>query len=333
MLRVRLELPRKSFVISIDLQVPTGKIYCLYGPSAAGKSSILAAIAGFERGYSTGYVDLDGRVLVDTSTQPQIDIPVWRRQMAYLEQSARLFPHLTVEQNLLYGASRLSRSEFVDFVDELGLEDYLNFHPSQLSGGLIQRVALGRSLATRPAVLLLDEPFSALDWNSRHSLQDLLLRLRHRFLLTMVLVTHQLTEAQRLADQIVLVDQGQILQIGTPTELMEKPTSWRAAQLLGYRHLLPASGQKAYAIHTDRIVLGDAPNLGPTARGKVAEIIWYEGQQRARVELNFPWQETVEMPLSARDNVQPGDLLALTFVRPPLFPLEEEIKSNYGTHT
>ncbi|RIV24144.1 ABC transporter ATP-binding protein [Alicyclobacillaceae bacterium I2511] len=323
MLQVHLEIYRKSIVIFADLQVPTGEIYCLYGPSAGGKSSILAAIAGFESTYSTAIISLDERILVDTTSHPPVHVPIWQRRMVYLEQSARLFPHLTVTENLLYGTSQVSSKEFAELVAELGLQDYLTYKPSQLSGGLIQRVALGRALATHPAVLLLDEPFSALDWHARHSLQDLLLRLQRRAPITMVLVTHQLTEAQRLADQIALVDKGHVLQVGTPTHLMANPISWRAAQLLGYGWLLPAPGGQAYAIHSDQIVLGETPELGPTGQGVVVEIFWREGQRRVRVDLQSPWLETVEVPLSASDGVRLGDLLALTFVQPPRFSLAQ----------
>jgi ABC-type sulfate/molybdate transport systems ATPase subunit len=319
-LELRLELPRKSFTVSVDLQVQTNSVFCLFGPSATGKSSILSVIAGFETAYKDAYLSIDGKVLADTRTGPGNFYPPWRRGIGYLEQSARLFPHLTVAQNILYGAPRGPVDAwFEDIVESLDLRDYLAVRPRQLSGGLTQRVALARALAARPRVLLLDEPFSALDWMARRVLQNFVLAVHHKFPMTIVLVTHQLTEAQRMANTIALIDQGQILQTGSPSNLMESPSSWRVAQLLGYISILRGSDGGQYALHPDRMIIGRQPSLGISVDALIHDIVWKEGRQCALVKLQAPWetQETIEVNLAPTDNVQAGEYVPITFVHPP----------------
>ncbi|MFB5192420.1 ABC transporter ATP-binding protein [Alicyclobacillus fastidiosus] len=320
MLELQLKLPRRSFTVSVDLRIQTNSIFCLFGPSATGKSSILSVIAGFETDYEDVYLAIDGEVLANTNLKSGGFCPPWRRGIGYMEQSARLFPHLTVEQNILYGVARRPMDRWsADIIDFLDLRDYLSVRPRQLSGGLTQRVALARALAAKPRVLLLDEPFSALDWMARRALQDLVLTLHQSFPMTIVLVTHQLTEAQRMADTIALMDRGQILQTGSPGDLMASPSSWRAAQLLGYASLFRDSDDVQYAIHPDRIVVGRQPNHGITVDANVHQVIWHEGHQRAVLLLKAPWQteQMIEVNLAPTDNVQVGAKVPITFVHPP----------------
>ncbi|GEO26505.1 hypothetical protein AAC03nite_22900 [Alicyclobacillus acidoterrestris] len=322
MLELSLQLPRKSFSVSVDLLIEKGVVFCLFGPSAAGKSSILSFIAGFETGYDKAYLAIDGNVLTDTTSEASVFSPPWQRGVGYMEQSARLFPHLTVEQNILYGVRGQRDAHIDDIITFLELENYLSARPSQLSGGLTQRVALARALATKPRVLLLDEPFSALDAIARRALQNLVLNVHQQFPMTIVLVTHQLTEAQRMADQIALIDKGAILQVGSPNELMESPSSWRAAQLLGYVAYLQTFAGQAYALHPDKAVLGRHTDIGICVDARICDMVWHEGRRRALIQFRGAkgekMDEVMEVNLAPTDVAEVGDSVPVTFIRPPV---------------
>lgn len=319
MLHLLLELPRKAFTVTVDLRVATNSVFCLFGPSATGKSSILSVIAGFETNCRRAYLTIDDEILTDTDTRTFI--PPWRRGIGYMEQSARLFPNMTVEQNILYGAPRGKGGDWYErIVDELELRDYLGTRPQHLSGGLTQRVALARAIVPKPRVLLLDEPFSALDWMSRRDLQDLVKSVHHEFPTTIIFVTHQLTEAQRLADQIALIDEGRILQTDTPNQLMENPVSWRCAQLMGYTTALRGSDGHRYAVHPDRVILGHHPNMGLPLKAVVRDAAWYEGRRRVRLALVDGGNavEPFDITISAVDEVNIGEEIAITLHHPPV---------------
>ncbi|WP_067618140.1 ATP-binding cassette domain-containing protein [Alicyclobacillus acidiphilus] len=320
MLRFSLELPRRHFTVSVDLTVAKYAIHGLFGASATGKSSVLSAIAGFETGYRRMFLAMDDDVLVDTEAAPNIVRPAWQRGIAYLTQATKLFPHMSVMQNVLYGAAPDSDEKWIDSVLEaLDLRGYLSSRPQQLSGGLAQRVALARALVSRPRVLLLDEPFSALDWMSRQTLQELVHAVHRQFGMTTIFVTHQLTEAQRLADTMSLIDEGRILQTGSPRELLESPGSWRAAQLMGYSGRIRDGAGRCYAIHADRTWLSHRPDLGISFDSIVQDIMWYEGRQRASVTPCRPWESEgpLYVTLPPDQSVQPGDCVTITAIAPP----------------
>lgn len=315
MLQLKLELPRKNFVISVDLHVQAGTILCLFGPSATGKSSILSTIAGFEKNYTNAHLSIDGQTLVDSNAKPAVWCPPWRRHIGYMEQSPRLFPHLNVQQNIFYGVSKDGDAEWIHrIIEAVGIKDVLTMRPKQLSGGMAQRVALARALAVRPRLLLLDEPFSALDWAARRALQDLVIDVQQQFSMTLILVTHQLTEAQKMANRIALIDQGVILQTGSPSELMEQPVSWQAAQLLGYTAAVQGDNGKPFFIHPDQVVLGEHPHMGVPVQGIVTDVTWYEGRRRVRVALTPPWtaSQDPEIHLSSTDELQRHQSITFT---------------------
>lgn len=321
MLQLNLELPRKQFVIAVDLTVETGEALCLFGPSATGKSSILSAIAGFEKGYNKAYLKVDDHVLMATEAKPRLITPPWKRKMGYMEQSARLFPHLNVEQNILYGvAGQVDHDWVARIIDAVGLKNDLALNPKEISGGMAQRVALARALAVKPNVLLLDEPFSALDWESRRTLQDLVRQVKRDFSMTMILVTHQLTEAQRMADHIALIDQGRILQIGTPNDLIERPASFSAAKLMGYTSVIQNGEGDTFLVHPDQVLLGSEPEMGIPIEAVVQEVLWYEGKRRVQLTLCPPWtaQGNVEVNLTSTTAapLNIGHPITLTLTRP-----------------
>ncbi len=210
----------------------------LLGPSGAGKSLTLRAIAGLLRPDS-GRIEVPDGVVFDSAAG--VDLPPQSRNVGYVVQNLALFPHLSVEENIGFALSRWPKRERQARVDELiemlgltGLDARL---PRAISGGQQQRVALGRALAARPRVLLLDEPFTALDAPIRNVLRREVASLRRQLGLLALFVTHDLQEAYALADRIAVYDQGQVLQFGGRDEVFGQPASVRVAQLLDARNI------------------------------------------------------------------------------------------------
>jgi molybdate transport system ATP-binding protein len=215
-------------------------ITILFGPSGAGKSTILDCIAGLQTPDS-GEIRLGDEVLFDA--QRRVAVPVNRRGLGYVFQSLALFPHLTVEQNVAYGLTRLGRSERRRQVSEL-LQAFHIAHlagrrPSQVSGGERQRVALARTLVVEPRALLLDEPLAALDLAVKTSIIDDL-RAWTRRRIPVLYVTHNREEVLALGEQILVVDNGGILARGTPHEVLRAPTQETLAQVAGFENIFEA---------------------------------------------------------------------------------------------
>ncbi len=328
-LRVSLQVQRKRFTVTLDTTVLEGAVYCLFGPSAAGKSSLLSALAGFERS-AAGIIRLGERVYLDSTSTTPVFAPPWTRPFGYVEQDAQLFPHLTVRGNITYGASagkhihgtkRPAGPGPYELAEAFGLTPYLDARPYTLSGGLKQRVALARALALRPTVLLLDEALSALDWNARRRLHDTLIELQRQLRFTMVLVTHQLNEAQYLSGRIGVLDQGRVLQEDSPDRLMDQPRSVRVASLLGYTAFIKTGNDLIAAIHPDRALLGRFPDRGVVFEATATGHVWNEGRRRLRAVL--PSQEVIEISLSPVDAYRAGEPIWITAVDPPVFPAPE----------
>lgn len=238
-----------------------------------------------------------------------------------VEQGALLFPHLTVGDNIAYsGKTRVEDPWLQSLVDKFGLFDYLGARPSDLSGGLSQRAVLARAMASRPRVLLLDEPFSALDSPLRRLLQDAILDWRQEQGATVILVTHQLAEAQRMADEMGVLVDGRILQQTTPEHLMAAPASWEVASRLGYTHRMQDSGGRTFALHPNRVALGSQGELGPVLSGSVIERFLHEGERRVAVEISeiagARRSLVVEISVPAVADIHKGDELTFTVVQP-----------------
>ena len=208
------------------------EVVVLFGHSGAGKSITLQTIAGLQRP-ERGRIVVGGRPVFD-STQG-IDLPPQRREVGYVVQELALFPHMTVAQNIAFGVpSGPGRDERVHrLLELLQIEELAARRPGTLSGGQRQRVALARALAREARVLLLDEPFSALDDALRVTLRRELLRLRKELGLTIIFVTHDLREAHLLADRLAVFDAGRILQFGPREEVFRRPSNRRVAVLTG----------------------------------------------------------------------------------------------------
>jgi molybdate transport system ATP-binding protein len=218
----------------------------LFGPSGAGKTLTLQCLAGLIRP-DAGRIVVDDRVLFDAATG--VDLPPQHRRVGYVFQGYALFPHLTVGQNVAFGlrdrprAERLARAAAV--MERLGLGGLEHRRPGELSGGQRQRVALGRALAIDPALLLLDEPLSALDAPLRRSLRDELRAILSGWGTAAVLVTHDFTEAYQLADRIVIYEGGRVIQSAPRAELLWQPASEAVARIMGLRNVRHGTVVKA----------------------------------------------------------------------------------------
>jgi len=217
-------------VKGIDLSIADGEFVVLVGPSGCGKSTTLRMVAGLED-ISEGTVSIDGRVVNDDTPK--------QRNIAMVFQNYAIYPHLTVGQNIGFGlyTSRMSKSEKEQRIAEaakvLGLDALLERRPSELSGGQRQRVAIGRAMVRDPVAFLFDEPLSNLDAQLRAQMRIEIKRLHQRLGTTIVYVTHDQIEAMTLADRIVMMRDGHILQVGTPTELYENPVDVFTARFIG----------------------------------------------------------------------------------------------------
>ena len=217
-------------VDAVSFTVPEGSLTVLLGPSGCGKSTILRLIAGLET-TTSGAIAIGGKEV--THRDPAT------RGVSMVFQSYALFPHLTVRENILFGLKVRSiakddrRARLAKAARMVGLADLLHRKPSQLSGGQRQRVALARSIVSRRPVCLMDEPLSNLDAKLRAEMRDEIRSLQQKLKLTMVYVTHDQVEAMTMADQVVLLQQGRVEQIGPPHALYEKPRTVFAAQFLG----------------------------------------------------------------------------------------------------
>jgi putative spermidine/putrescine transport system ATP-binding protein len=222
-------------VDDVSLAVRAGEIVALLGPSGCGKTTLLRVVAGFVR-QSAGSVRIDGK--------PVDHLPANLRNVGIVFQNYALFPHLTVARNIAYGleARGVPRAEVartVDrFLDVVRLTELRDRLPRQLSGGQQQRVAVARALAVEPTVLLLDEPFSALDKGLRLDMQIEVKRLQRQFGLTAILVTHDQDEAMSVADRIAVMNRGHVEQLDTPVAVYDRPATLFVSGFIGTTNLL-----------------------------------------------------------------------------------------------
>ena len=227
-----------GFVLDIEFETGDG-VTAILGPSGAGKTLTLRAIAGLLRP-DAGRIVLDGRVLFDADAG--VDLPARKRRVGLVFQEYALFPHLSAAENLAFGLRGRPRDEAARAVQAmagmLGLDGLEAQRPAELSGGERQRVAVGRALAPSPDLLLLDEPFSALDAPTREALVAEFASLRSRLEMPAVLVTHDVAEAYALADRFVVLDGGRVLQAGERDAVFHAPASPEVARLVGVRNLL-----------------------------------------------------------------------------------------------
>jgi len=264
MLEFDFEYHLNGFTLAPALTMEPG-VSALYGPSGAGKSLTLLCLVGLRRP-ERGWIRLNGRTIFDAAAS--IHIAPHLRRMALVFQEYALFPHLTVAGNLAYGLRGLTRTEVRSRVNSmlrlLHLEGFGSRYPGELSGGQRQRVALGRGLIVQPELLLLDEPFSALDQMERERLRAEVLELLQGFGGTTILVTHNLQEAYLMARQIAVIDAGRILQSGPRGEMLQHPRDRRVAEHVGASNIFrgvviaETGGSPVITWHGERLTFSGA---------------------------------------------------------------------------
>jgi len=281
--------PSHRAVDNVNLTIPSGEFHALVGPSGCGKTTTLRMVAGFE-------IPTEGHILLEGANVASL--PPYARNVSTVFQNYALFPHLTIRQNVEFGLKRKSNpgnipakvAEVLDLVQLTGKEYRL---PSQLSGGEKQRAALARSLALAPAVLLLDEPLSALDPNLRKQVRLELKSLQRRVGITFLMVTHDQEEALTLADRITVMNKGKVEQTGTPHEIYLKPRTPFVAQFLGAMNWLNGFGLRPEAT---RITPLEPPSGVPSVRATVLDSTFLGNYIHVLAEM--PNGETITVEVS-----------------------------------
>jgi len=233
--RVEKRFGRTLAVAGASLRVDEGELVALLGPSGSGKTTLLRSIAGFEVP-DAGTIEIAGRRVAGDGTWVEPE----HRRIGMVFQDGALFPHLTIAGNVAFGADAARAAEKLELV---GLADRANAYPHELSGGERQRVAVARALAAEPSVVLLDEPFAALDAGLRESLRGEVRAILKAAGASALLVTHDQAEALSLADTVAVMRAGRIVQVGTPEEIYERPRSRWLAEFLGEADLLPGTAR------------------------------------------------------------------------------------------
>lgn len=235
MIDIRLQklLQSSKGVMNLDvhLNFEEGESYCLFGESGAGKTSILRMISGLMNPDS-GFIKIGEDVLFDSNNK--INKKAQKRNIGLLFQDFALFPNMDVEQNIFYGANAdFDRKSIYEMIESLGLEGLEKRDVHSLSGGQKQRVALARSIAQKPRLLLLDEPLSSLDGKIRYDIQKLLLDIKKEYEISIILVTHDISEVVNLADHVSIIKDGQIIRTGKASEVFTHGTFSAKFQFVG----------------------------------------------------------------------------------------------------
>ncbi len=311
---IKLDQVTKTFdgrVMAVDavtLDIAAGEFFSLLGPSGCGKTTSLRMIAGFEHPDS-GRVHVGGRDITD--------LPVHRRDMGMVFQSYALFPHRTVAENVAFGLRmrEVPKPEIERRVAaalaQVALTGFETRKPGQLSGGQQQRVALARALVVEPPVLLCDEPLGALDRKLRQQMQFELKELQKRLGVTLVFVTHDQEEALAMSDRIAVMNGGKVEQVGTPTEIYERPRTRFVADFIGEINILDGSGPlRALRPEKIRLVAPDGARLA----GTVETANYLGGSTLLRVRpTTGPSMLVRETHAGERASRMPGDAVGLTW--------------------
>jgi molybdate transport system ATP-binding protein len=239
MINIKIEKKLQQFSINANIQTDLNKLV-LFGPSGSGKSTLLKIIAGFFNP-SQGIIKVRNKVLFDS--QQKLSVPIYKRNIGYLPQNYSLFPNLTVLENIQYGLKaqkiKIDHQEIHQICTRLKIDNLLGQYPKKLSGGQQQRVALARILPLKPEMLLLDEPFNALDQEIRESLRDLVREISDQYQIPILLVTHNLEEASIFAEYIMLISNGSQVESGDSSMIFNHPQKLTSAKMMGIENLWP----------------------------------------------------------------------------------------------
>lgn len=239
MLTLRIKKQLSEFALDVDVTCPY-PVTAIYGPSGSGKTTLLNLVSGLIRP-DEGEICVDGEVLF--SSEQQIDLPPEKRRVGYVFQDDLLFPHLTVQQNLLYGHDLLREEDrrfaLADVVDLLGLESMLDRYPNLLSGGERQRVALGRAILASPRLLVMDEPLASLDQGLKNRILPYLRHIRTALEIPILYVSHSVAEVLQLTGQVMVIQRGQVLAHGDFFEVAHQPDVLPLIEAHGFENVLP----------------------------------------------------------------------------------------------
>ncbi|MEA2655048.1 MAG: molybdate transport system ATP-binding protein [Chloroflexota bacterium] len=338
-LEAKVGLTLGALTLDMELSVGEGEVVALLGPNGAGKTTLLRSVAGLVP-LTSGFVRLDGRVLEDAATGKYV--PTERRPIGVVFQDYLLFPHLSVLENVAFGMrsrgmrSRDASNKAAQWLDRVGLSAYVQDKPDALSGGQRQRVALARALAPDPRLLLLDEPLAALDATTRAEVRRDLKRHLTAFPGLRLLVTHDPLEAATLADRLVVIENGRLVQTGTPAEVTERPRSQYVADLVGVNLLRGQADHGFVRVSTDSVIAAVAAEAGevfavihPRAvalhlhrpegsprnawPGRVSGVEMLGGRVRVRVEGDIPLVAEVTPGAISDMNVEEGGEVWVSF--------------------
>jgi len=298
-------------VDQVSIEIKTGSLVALLGPSGSGKSTLLRLIAGLETP-DTGKIWLTGTDATDQSVQ--------ERNIGFVFQHYALFKHLTVRQNIAFGLDirktpkARTKARVEELLELVQLSGLGNRYPSQLSGGQRQRVALARALAVEPKVLLLDEPFGALDAKVRKDLRAWLRRLHDEVHVTTVFVTHDQEEAMEVSDELVVMNKGMVEQVGTPADIYDHPATAFVMSFIGPVNVLPStsrifqgngfeSAHPQTFLRPQDVVVETQPN-GSTVPAKVSRLIHLGWEIQAELTLDDGQVVTAHMTRERFDQLQ-----------------------------
>ncbi|KRE28854.1 ABC transporter ATP-binding protein [Mycobacterium sp. Soil538] len=303
-------------VADADFTIAQGEFFSMLGPSGCGKTTTLRMIAGFETP-TEGAIRLEGRDVSKT--------PPNKRNVNTVFQHYALFPHMTVWDNVAYGprSAKKDKGEVRKRVDELleivRLTDFAERKPSQLSGGQQQRVALARALVNYPSALLLDEPLGALDLKLRHAMQFELKRIQREVGITFIYVTHDQEEALTMSDRIAVMNAGNVDQIGSPTEIYDRPATVFVASFIGQANLW--AGRQTGRVNRDYV---EVEVLGSTLKARPGETTIESGghatlmvrPERVRVSMDAPTGDVAAVRATVKDLTFQGPVLRVSLAAP-----------------
>ena len=250
---VGIVLDSKTILDDVNLKIDTGEIVSLMGSSASGKTSLIRSIAGFHN-ISSGVIQIDGHIVDDSIRRSDVAM----RNVGVIFQDLALFPHLTVRENICFGLNNIDSTQQQNrakkLEDLLSIENITNRYPNQISGGQQQRVAIARAIAPKPNLLLLDEPFSALDYELKDNLMSDIMKLIKSENITAILITHSAEEAFKMSDKIAFISNNTITQFANPYDIYHRPASKEIANFFGISSYIKAKITDSSHI---KCILGD----------------------------------------------------------------------------
>jgi len=250
---VKIALDSKVILDDVNLKIDTGEIVSLMGSSASGKTSLIRSIAGFHN-ISSGTIQIDGQVVDDSIRRSDVAM----RNVGVIFQDLALFPHLTVRENICFGLNNIDSTQQQNRAKKLenllSIENITNRYPNQISGGQQQRVAIARAIAPKPNLLLLDEPFSALDYELKDNLMNDIMKLIKSENITAILITHSAEEAFKMSDKIAFISNNTITQFANPYDIYHRPVSKEIANFFGISSYIKAKITDSSHI---KCILGD----------------------------------------------------------------------------